>query len=234
MLIYKFRLTKPEKGNKYYITRKSGGYNPCIVGNPTDTDCNVLANCVGYAVGRFNEIGAYGCCKWLASVNAENMLEIAKNQGLLISPVPVLGGCMVWQKGATLSGNDGAGHVAIVESINSDGSIITSESGYNAAKSFWTTKRTAPNYETNSAYKFRGCIVNPAVHSSRTLHKGCKGADVQRLQQALFELGYLRKSEIDGDFGKITLGAVLAFQFENKLTVDGVCGQKTKSALKIA
>ena len=234
MLIYKFRLTKPEKDNKYYITRKSGGYNPCIVGKPTDPDCNTLANCVGYAVGRFNEIGGYNCCKWLASVNAENMIEIAKNQGLSISPIPTLGGCMVWQKGNTLSGNDGAGHVAIVESIKSDGSIITSESGYNAAKPFWTTKRTAPNYETNAAYKFRGCIVNPAVHSSRTLCKGCKGADVQRLQQALFERGYIRKSEIDGDFGTITLGAVLTFQYENKLKIDGVCGTKTKSALKIA
>jgi surface antigen len=232
MLIYKFRLTKPEKGNKYYITRKSGGYNPCIVGNPTDSDCNVLANCVGYAVGRFNEIGAYGCCKWLASVNAENMLEIAKNQGLSISPVPTLGGCMVWQKGNTLSGSDGAGHVAIVEAINADGSIITSESGY-GYKAFYTTKRHGTNYETNSAYKFRGCIVNPAVHSSRILYKGCEGADVQQMQRALYEKGYLRKSEIDGDFGKITLGAVLAFQFENKLQVDGVCGQKTKTALKI-
>jgi surface antigen len=233
MLIYKFRLTKPEKGNKYYITRKSGGYNPCIVGNPTDSDCNVLANCVGYAVGRFNEIGGYNACKWLASVNAENMIEIAKNQGLSISPVPVLGGCMVWQKGNTLSGSDGAGHVAIVEAINTDGSIITSESGY-GYKAFYTTKRHGANYETNSAYKFRGCIVNPAVHSTRTLYKGCEGADVQQMQHALFERGYLRKSEIDGDFGKITLGAVLAFQFENKLEVDGVCGQKTKTALKIA
>lgn len=230
MLIYKFRLTKPERGNKYYITRKSGGYNPCIIGKPTDTDCNVLANCVGYAVGRFNEIGQYGCCKWLASVNAENMIEIAKNQGLSISPVPTLGGCMVWQKGATLSGNDGAGHVAIVEAINSDGSIITSESGY-GYKAFYTTKRHGANYENNSAYKFRGCIVNPAVHSARTLAKGCKGADVQEMQNVLYKKGYLRKSEIDGDFGTITLGAVLAFQLENKLEVDGVCGAKTKKAL---
>lgn len=232
MLIYNFRLKKPEKGNKYYIRRANGGYNPCIAGRPTDSDCNVLANCVGYAVGRFNEIGAYGCCKWLASVNAENMIEIARNQGLEISPVPVLGGCMVWQKGKTLSGSDGAGHVAIVESINDDGSIITSESGYDFLP-FYTSKRYAPNYESNTSYKFRGCIVNPAVHSSRTLYKGCEGADVQQMQKSLFERGYLRKSEIDGDFGKITLGAVLAFQLENKLEVDGVCGQKTKAALKI-
>lgn len=232
MLIYKARLSKPESGNKYYITRANGGYSPCIVGKPTDTDCNVLANCVGYAVGRFNEIGTYNCCKWLASVNAENMIEIARNQGLSVSPVPVLGGCMVWQKGKTLSGNDGAGHVAIVEAINADGSITTSESGYNY-KAFYVLKRTAPNYETNSAYKFLGCIVNPAVHSSRTLRKGCTGADVQEMQRVLAEKGYLRKSEIDGDFGVITLGAVLAFQFENKLEIDGVCGAKTKKALNL-
>lgn len=232
MLIYKARLSKPEKGNKYYITRASGGYSPCIVGNPKDSDCNVLANCVGYAVGRFNEIGGYNCCKWLASVNAENMIELARNQGLPVSPVPVLGGCMVWQKGATLSGNDGAGHVAIVEAINADGSITTSESGY-GYKAFYVSKRTAPNYEPNAAYKFLGCIVNPAVHSSRTLRKGCTGADVQEMQRALAEKGYLRKSEIDGDFGVITLGAVLAFQFENKLEIDGVCGVKTKKALNL-
>lgn len=232
MLIYKYRLCKPEKGNKYYITRVNGGYSPCIPGNPKDKDCDVLANCVGYAVGRFNEIGGYNACKWLASVNAENMITIAKNQGLQISPVPVLGGCMVWQKGATLSGSDGAGHVAIVEAINADGSILTSESGY-GYKAFYTTKRTAPNYETNAQYKFLGCIVNPAVHSTRTIEKGCKGADVQEMQNALYKKGYLRKTEIDGDFGNITLGAVLAFQFENKLGVDGVCGAKTKAALGI-
>ena len=230
MLIYKYRLTKPEAGNKYYIRRANGGYNPCIIGNPVDADCNVLANCVGYAVGRFNEIGGYNACKWLASVNAENMIEIARNQGLSVSPVPVLGGCMVWQKGKTLNGSDGAGHVAIVEAINADGSITTSESGY-GYKAFYVTKRSGANWETNNAYIFRGCIVNPAVHSSRTLRKGCTGADVQEMQTALVKKHYLRESEIDGDFGVITLGAVLAFQFENKLEIDGVCGQKTKKAL---
>ncbi|MBP0976462.1 MAG: peptidoglycan-binding protein, partial [Oscillospiraceae bacterium] len=43
--------------------------------------------------------------------------------------------------------------------------------------------------------------------------------------------GYMRKSEIDGDFGRITLGAVCAFQLENKLEVDGICGPKTQAAL---
>ena len=43
---------------------------------------------------------------------------------------------------------------------------------------------------------------------------------------------YLRTEEIDGDFGTITYGALLAFQADNGLTVDGVCGAKTKAKLK--
>lgn len=35
----------------------------------------------------------------------------------------------------------------------------------------------------------------------------------------------------DGDFGTITLGALLAFQFEHDLDVDGLCGPATKAAL---
>jgi peptidoglycan hydrolase-like protein with peptidoglycan-binding domain len=53
------------------------------------------------------------------------------------------------------------------------------------------------------------------------------------MQTALADRGYLRASEIDGDFGKITLGALLAFQLENGLDVDGICGPKTAAALGI-
>lgn len=229
----KTRLTKPEKGNKYYIRRSSGGYSPCIAGNPLDPDCDTLANCVGYAVGRFNEIGGYGACKYLGSVNAENMAALAHNQGLTISGKPTLGGCMVWAKGEVGNGSDGAGHVAIVECINADGSIITSESGYKY-KAFYTTKRTGSNWGQGAAYKFLGCIVNPAVLQdvpAGTIKKGDKGAEVTWLQQQLVMRRYLRSNEIDGDFGTITLGALLAFQFENGLKVDGICGDQTKGAL---
>ena len=50
------RTSKPSAGNKFYITKSKGGYSTCIQGKPTDANCNVLANCVGYACGRFNEI----------------------------------------------------------------------------------------------------------------------------------------------------------------------------------
>ena len=123
------RTSKPSAGNKFYITKSKGGYSTCIQGKPTDSKCNVLANCVGYACGRFNEI--IGSMKYSSlNCNAENFIERAKNTyGLEISDVPTLGGIMVWQKGSTLSGNDGAGHVAIVEKIIDSNTIYTSESG---------------------------------------------------------------------------------------------------------
>lgn len=158
------RTTKPSAGNKFFITKSKGGYSTCIQGNPTDSQCNVLANCVGYACGRFNEI--IGSMKYPSlNCNAENFIERAKNTyGLEISPIPTLGGIMVWQKGSTLSGNDGAGHVAVVEKIIDSNTIYTSESGYGGS-AFWnsTRKNTNGRWGLGSGYTFRGCIVNPAI-----------------------------------------------------------------------
>lgn len=157
------RTTKPTSGNKFFITKSKGGYSTCIQGSPTDSQCNVLANCVGYACGRFNEI--IGAMKYPSlNCNAENFIERAKTTyGLEISSVPTLGGIMVWQKG-TLSGNDGAGHVAIVEKIIDSNTIYTSESGYGGS-AFWNSTRRNTNgrWGLGSAYTFRGCIVNPAI-----------------------------------------------------------------------
>ena len=227
----KARLTRPEKGNKYYIRKSSGGYSTAIKGNPTDPYCDVLHNCVGYAVGRFHEIAQRPQFDLINAVNAENLFANAKQHGLKTGEKPQLGALIVWQKGATLSGSDGAGHVAVVEQINADGSIITSESGYGAKNPFWTTHREkgSGNWGESSAYKFLGFVYQP--EPVRVLRKGDKGADVELMQARLHALGYLRKNEIDGDFGKITLGAVCAFQLEHGLQVDGVCGPQTKGAL---
>ena len=157
------RLTRPTAGNKYYITRNKGGYSNAIVGKPTDPQCNVLANCVGYAYGRFNEIGGWGSCKYLQPCNAENFIQNCG--GLQVGQVPKIGACAVWRKGATLGGSDGAGHVAIVEQVISPTQIVTSESGYNCATPFWTKTRNKGadgNWGAGAGYTFLGFIYNPA------------------------------------------------------------------------
>ena len=159
----KMRTSKPESGNKFYNTVSKGGYSRCIVGYPTDKGCNVLANCVGYACGRFNEI--IGSMKYpYLNCNAENFIERGKQYGLQVSSKPVLGGIMVWQKGNTLSGDDGAGHVAVVEKIIDNNTIYTSESGYGGS-AFWNSTRSNSNgrWGIASGYKFRGCIINPSI-----------------------------------------------------------------------
>lgn len=161
--MFNMRTSKPNAGNKFYNNGNNGGYSWCINGSPTDKGCNVLANCVGYACGRFNEI--IGSMKYKTlCCNAENFIERAKQAGLQVVSYPTLGGIMVWQKGATLSGNDGAGHVAVVERIDSANQIYTSESGYGSS-AFWNSIRKNNNgrWGLGNGYTFRGCIVNPAI-----------------------------------------------------------------------
>lgn len=164
---FKIRTSKPGAGNKYYITKAKGGYSAAIQGKPTDKDCNVLSNCVGYAYGRFNEIGGYGYCKYLWPTNAENFMQYKGS--CETGMTPKVGACMVWQKGATLSGSDGAGHVAIVEKVISSTEVMTSESGWNSS-AFWnqTRKKGSGNWGANSNYKFLGFIYNPAVTEKDT------------------------------------------------------------------
>ena len=167
--MFQIRTSKPSAGNKFYITKNVGGYSRCIVGKPTDSQCNVLSNCVGYACGRFNEI--IGSMRYpYLNCNAENFIERAINTyGLEIGQTPKAGAIMVWQKGSTLSGNDGAGHVAIVEKIIDANTVYTSESGYGGS-AFWNSTRKNSNgrWGIGSSYTFRGFIYNPSVKEEVT------------------------------------------------------------------
>ena len=158
------RTTKPAN-NKYYIRKANGGYSDAILGKPTDSTANVLANCVGYANGRFAEIQNLGYIKYQLVCNAEDFINRAKVFGLTISQKPTLGGIMVWSKGRVGVSSDGAGHVAVVEEIIDSNTVYTSESGYGASSIFWnsTRRNTNGNWGQSLAYTYLGCIVNPAV-----------------------------------------------------------------------
>ena len=172
----KARMIQP-KNNPYYNRTVTGGLNEAVFGKPTIKGTNVLCNCVGYANGRLNEIindpelkGIVFKFAYQLVCNAENFIESAKRQGLKISKTPVEGGVMVWQKGRTLNNYDGAGHVAVVEKVYDDGSILTSESGYDAW-AFKTIRRTNENgrWGQNTNYKFRGCIINPSIKDPKVV-----------------------------------------------------------------
>lgn len=63
-----------------------------------------------------------------------------------------------------------------------------------------------------------------------TIRKGSRGEDVIYLQKQLTVLGY-GVGNVDGIFGSKTLEAVKAFQVDNNLSVDGIVGEKTWTAL---
>lgn len=157
---FSMRTSKPS-GNKNFITTGSGGWNTCIKGYPMDANANVLANCVGYASGRFNEIinnvrGTSGCTYKTLNCNAIDFKERAEAAGLQTGSTPRTGAIMCW-------GNSGAGHVAIVEKVNSGSSVYTSESGYGST-AFWNQTRSNANgrWGLNSNYYFRCFIYLPS------------------------------------------------------------------------
>ena len=167
------RTSKPGSGNKCYITRGNGGWSYCIKGNPTDGQCNVLSNCVGYACGRFNEIyneitGYQGMKYYTLNCNAENFIERAKNAGLQVGSVPKPGAIICWQKGS-LDGGDGAGHVEVVERVIDSNTIYTSASNYGGTAFYNSTRRNSNGrWGLTSGYSFRGFIYNPAVKDTPT------------------------------------------------------------------
>lgn len=293
------RLTAPEAGNKFYITISSGGYSRAIVGKPTYV-CNVLANCVGYAFGRFHEIQGNTAMNCFDPYNAEDIFANAKKHGMSFGSIPKLGAVICWKKGKEHCDDDGVGHVAIVEQINPDGSIVTSESGWNCSNIFWTTKRTNADGHWGAAsggYVFQGFIYQPesshppdtselvyleagtpiysidgtsinkvseviistkytivekqtiaktvygflksgvgwvileAAPETRDLKRGDSGEDVKELQYALAQKTYLSGDGADGIFGNQTFGALLGFQYDNKLEMTGICDKSTRDKL---
>lgn len=126
---------------------------------------DTLPNCTAYAWGRFYEL--LGSRPNLSTGNAEQWYGNTAD-GYDRGKTPRLGAVLCWQAGATLSGGDGAGHVAIVEQINDDGSILTSESGWDDSRYWWTKiRKDDGNWGASSSYKFQGFIYLPNVTSGK-------------------------------------------------------------------
>ena len=158
---FTMRTTRPAN-NKNFITRGSGGWNTCIKGNPRYQYADALANCVGYASGRFNEIiniarETTGCTYTTLNCNAVGFKERAEAAGLKTGSTPRRGAIMCW-------GKDGAaGHVAIVERVNNSNSVYTSESGWGSSAIFWNSTRSNNNgrWGIGAGYYFRCFIYLP-------------------------------------------------------------------------
>lgn len=140
------RTTAPEESNTYYYAS-----------NPFYQSGYGLPNCTCYAWGRFYELS--GSRPALSLGDAENWYGYS--DGYSRGQTPKLGAVICWRRGAVGDDSDGAGHVAIVEQINADGSIVTSNSAYGSTLFYRQTLTKESGYTWNSAYTFQGFIYNP-------------------------------------------------------------------------
>lgn len=136
------------RGNPYWYSR-----------NPFYTSGNGLPNCTCYAWGRFWENADinrdFSNRPTLSTGNAEDWYGHTSD-GYERGKTPALGAVLCLADGPY----SGLGHVCVVEQINSDGSIICSNSAWGGAYFYLTTLRP-PNYLPAAGYRFQGFIYNP-------------------------------------------------------------------------
>lgn len=84
----------------------------------------------------------------------------------------------------------------------------------------------------NNPYNEPQVVVTSKAQAKKkkVTNYSCKGNDAFWVQYELKESGY--DIAVDGDFGPKSLKALIDFQKSSKLTQDGLCGAKTRKALK--
>lgn len=154
MAKYKPRTEAPEKDNKNFIHTSAGGFNKGLhLGGG-----RVLPNCVAYCLGRWHEL--LGKDTNLRSQNAEDFYAYTKD-GYKRSDTPKLFAIACWKKGRLWNESDGAGHVAVVEEVKSNGDIVTSESVWGGKRFRRKTYKKSSNYYLAKGYEFQGFILFP-------------------------------------------------------------------------
>ena len=151
---YTLRTTAPDKNNKNYLHTSAGGFNRCLhLGSG-----QVLPNCVSYSWGRWREL--LGSDPKLSRRNAEDWYGYTED-GYKRSQTPKLFAVACWKKGKLWNEKDGAGHVAIVEEVKTNGDIVTSESVYGGARFRRKTYTKKSGYYLAKGYEFQGFILFP-------------------------------------------------------------------------
>jgi surface antigen len=140
----------------------------CIVEPETHTmvlsDGILTGQCTGYAVGRSLELYGNDAYSLPWQENAGQYYPKLKESSVWKrSSTPKLGSIVCWSRAGQ------AGHVAVVEQINADNSIVTSESAWQSTR-FYTQTLYPPAYTWNPVYVLQGFIYNtkgPTSSSSK-------------------------------------------------------------------
>lgn len=121
-------------------------------GNPFYAAGFGLPNCTCYAWGRWWEITGERPTK-LSLGNGNTWWERSIANGVPHGSTPQLGAIVCFW----YSDDDGGGHVAVVEQINADGSIVTSNSAWGGTY-FYTQTLYPPDYKTANGWPSYGYV----------------------------------------------------------------------------
>ena len=152
---YNPRFDCPSQDNKYY----NSGINPYVSAGYGMFQNN--GNCTAYAYGRFMENLNQDWCN-LSVNDAEDFFDHSDEYER--GQTPRLGAIICWEGKGSL-----AGHVAVVEEIREDGTIVTSNSAWES--SLFYLKELRPPYDMGSNYRFQGFIYNPNVIDYRIRYR---------------------------------------------------------------
>jgi surface antigen len=221
---YTPRLSCPSRDNKYY----NSNINLFVASGYGMFQNN--GNCTAYVYGRFMEVLGQNSCK-LSTRNAENWYGNTSD-GYKRGSTPKLGALICWEGLGSL-----AGHVACVEQIKNDGTIITSNSAWKS--SLFYTKELKPPYSMGSNYRFQGFIYNPNGADPSPTPTPSGNATIKYIQGTLNQR-YNTGLVCDGYYGNLTKRALikglqheLNIQFNARISEDGIFGDATKNACRI-
>jgi uncharacterized protein (TIGR02594 family) len=168
------------------------------------------------------------CAAFVASVLAQcglphtrsGLARSYENYGTAIDPLAAVPGDIVvlWRNSPAST----SGHVGFFVRFEGDRVVIRGGNQGNRVSD--------ASYPTNRISAVRRADGRVAAPSRPTLRTGDKGVFVADLQDQLVTLGYL-VGRVDAHFGPRTREAVLGFQADHNLMVDGIVGPQTWAAL---
>jgi len=162
---------KDSTGWQFYTSTKDNGYFQAAQADcrkpKSKYGCTALYNCVNYALGRANEI--HGSWKWNYPGPGNAWVwwdNVPSKWGWSRGSTPFVGAIMVFWKNNSDPTNHGPGHVAVVEKVESDGSIWMAESQWTESKEPWCWRCRhvyAPGYGYGNYYTFKGFLYHPDI-----------------------------------------------------------------------
>lgn len=214
--------------------------------------------CVVFLQWIFSQLGESDLL-YTKTANVGALALAFKNKGRLVTSNYKPGDLVVFSWSSTpsswISGVNSLDHIGIIEQVNSDGTYTTIEGNTGSSVNGEVQRRTRyksqiscclrPVYSGTSSDSISDKITSEVQTVQITMQKIYKSnksnrkGQVMTLQRILNELkdgkGYRGKDDkkltVDGDFGTNTEYALKAYQKAHKLTVDGICGKNSWSAL---